>query len=60
MTKLPLVYNPRAGAGAPDVDALLAGLPREIRDRLVPTATEAEPGDPLRTDAVEAAPEKTI
>lgn len=37
---LPLVYNPRSGAGGMDPDALLARLPAEVRERLRPVRLE--------------------
>jgi diacylglycerol kinase family enzyme len=37
---LPLVYNPRSGAGGLDPDALLARLPAEVRERLRPMRLE--------------------
>ena len=38
--RLPLVYNPRSGHRRMAPDALLARLPREVRDRLQPVALE--------------------
>jgi diacylglycerol kinase (ATP) len=35
MNKLPLVFNPKAGPRGKDPEALLAGLPSEVRNRLV-------------------------
>ena len=37
---LPLVYNPRSGSGGMDLDALLARLPKEVRERLQPVRLE--------------------
>jgi len=37
---VPLVYNPGSGRGGMDVDALLARLPAELRDRLRPVRLE--------------------
>jgi diacylglycerol kinase family enzyme len=37
---VPLVFNPRSGAGAMDVDALLARLPAEWRERIRPVRLE--------------------
>lgn len=34
--KLPLVFNPRSGSGAKPVDALMARLPEEVRNRIEP------------------------
>jgi diacylglycerol kinase family enzyme len=37
---LPLVYNPGAGPAGPDLEALLARLPAELRERLRPLRLE--------------------
>ena len=34
--RLPLLYNPRAGSGNMDPDALMRGLPPEHRERIEP------------------------
>ena len=34
---LPILFNPLAGTSSKDPEALLRPLPKELRDRLVPT-----------------------